>query len=306
MKNRITIFHAVPAALFAGIVFTLVLAHGTANAQISSGPNGSSRPRVVPIAEVRPVASTKYLAAATENAKSETSLNWIFSGRTQTGWQIYEPLIASTIGTQGNGASADFAFALSNWQSFHSIEPTGVLDEPTLAALRNFWQSQRLGRSDFPGPEKLVTAPITDFYDPTRDPDLLQLERDTYTAYKRMIAAASKDLGRDISFTKDGQLAPGEKFLRIVSAFRSQEYQDKLRRESPGSGNGTLAVHSAHNTGQALDLYVGGDPVTTTDANRLIQTQTPAYKWLVKNASRFGFYPYYYEPWHWEYVGNRK
>jgi hypothetical protein len=301
MKKRINIFHAVPAA----IALSFVLAGGIANAQISIGSKTSGRPRIVPTAEVRPVGATKYNAAATENSKSEISLSWTFSGKTQTGWQIYEPLIASTIGTQGNGASADFAFALSNWQSFHSIDPTGVLDEPTLAALRNFWQSQRLGRSDFPGPEKLVTAPITDFYDPTRDPDLLQLERDTYAAYKRMIAAASKDLGRDISFTKDGQLAPGEKFLRIVSAFRSQEYQDKLRRESPGSGSGTLAIHSAHNTGQALDLYVGGDPVTTTDANRLIQVQTPVYKWLVKNASRFGFYPYYYEPWHWEYVGKR-
>jgi zinc D-Ala-D-Ala carboxypeptidase len=49
---------------------------------------------------------------------------------------------------------------------------------------------------------------------------------------------------------------------------------------------------------------VGGEPVKTEDANRLIQVQTPAYKWLVKNAHRFGFYPYFYEPWHWEFVGN--
>ena len=169
-----------------------------------------------------------------------------------------------------------------------------------------YWQTQRLGRSDFPGPDKLISAPITDFYDLTRDADLLQLERETYVAYKRMIAAAAKDLSKDVHFTRNGELAPGEKYLRIVSAFRSQEYQDQLRAKSPGSGRAALALHSAHNTGQALDLYVGGDPVSTKDPNRLLQTQTPVYKWLVKNAKRFGFYNYFYEPWPWEYVPIRK
>ncbi|HZH32789.1 MAG TPA: hypothetical protein VEY11_18625 [Pyrinomonadaceae bacterium] len=26
-----------------------------------------------------------------------------------------------------------------------------------------------------------------------------------------------------------------------------------------------------------------------------------AYRWPVRNAERFGFRPYFYEPWHWEY-----
>jgi LAS superfamily LD-carboxypeptidase LdcB len=51
-----------------------------------------------------------------------------------------------------------------------------------------------------------------------------------------------------------------------------------------------------------LDLYVGGDPVDTKDANRAIQVKTPIYQWLVRNADKFGFRPYFYEPWHWEYV----
>jgi LAS superfamily LD-carboxypeptidase LdcB len=59
-------------------------------------------------------------------------------------------------------------------------------------------------------------------------------------------------------------------------------------------------VNSPHFTGRALDVYVGGDPVDTKDANRAIRS-TPAYQWLVRNAERFGFRPYY-EPWHWEYV----
>ncbi|HMJ09344.1 MAG TPA: D-alanyl-D-alanine carboxypeptidase family protein, partial [Pyrinomonadaceae bacterium] len=134
---------------------------------------------------------------------------------------------------------------------------------------------------------------------------LLKLEKETFAAYKRMLAAASKDLAGSVRFTRNGELAPGEKFLRIVSAYRSPEYQAALRKREPNAGRGALARFSAHATGQALDLYVGGEPVTTKDPNRMIQVQTPAYKWLVKNARKFGFYPYFYEPWHWEYVPGR-
>ncbi|MCA1593525.1 MAG: M15 family metallopeptidase, partial [Acidobacteria bacterium] len=99
-----------------------------------------------------------------------------------------------------------------------------------------------------------------------------------------------------------GELAPSEKYLKIVSSFRSREYQEHLRRQSPNSGRAGLAVNSPHFTGRALDLYVGGEPVETKDANRALQVQTRVYKWLVRNADKFGFRPYYYEPWHWEYV----
>src|SRR5262249_45121831 len=82
----------------------------------------------------------------------------------------------------------------------------------------------------------------------------------------------------------------------------SREYQDNLRRQSPNAGSAGLAVNSPHFTGRALDLYVGGSPVDTKDLNRAIQVNTPAYRWLVRNAERFGFRPYFCEPWHWEYV----
>ena len=63
-----------------------------------------------------------------------------------------------------------------------------------------------------------------------------------------------------------------------------------------------MAVNSPHFTGRALDVYVGGEPVDTQDSNRALQVQTPVYQWLVRNAERFGFRPYCYEPWHWEFV----
>jgi LAS superfamily LD-carboxypeptidase LdcB len=118
-----------------------------------------------------------------------------------------------------------------------------------------------------------------------------------------MLAAAVADPSLKLAVTKEGALAPEEKFLKLVSSFRSREYQEQLRRRSPNAGRAGLAVNSPHFTGCALDIYVGGDPVDTKDANRLIQVQTPVYQWLVRNAGKFGFRPYYYEPWHWEYVG---
>jgi LAS superfamily LD-carboxypeptidase LdcB len=67
------------------------------------------------------------------------------------------------------------------------------------------------------------------------------------------------------------------------------------------------AVCSPHRTGTAVDLYVGhlqGMGVDSTDVHsRRYMSQTPTYRWLVKNAGRFGFVPYVYEPWHWEWIG---
>lgn len=243
--------------------------------------------------------------AAAENAKLRGSLQWTFGGKTQTGWDIYVPLIAHTIGTESGPDSIEFALALSEWQGKAGVPQTGILDSETLGTFTKHWQSQRLGRFGLTSSDILLSAPVAEFFDPTRSPDLLQLERETYAAYKRMIAAAAKDLRNELKLTKDGQLAPEEKFLRIVSAYRSPEYQAALRKREPNAGRAALAKNSPHSTGHALDIYVGGEPVRTLDSNRLIQVQTPAYKWLVKNAHKFGFYPYFYEPWHWEYVPGR-
>ena len=243
--------------------------------------------------------------AAAENARLRNSLQWTFGGKAQNGWNIYVPLISDTIGTESGPDSAEFAFAISKWQGRSGLASTGVLDRDTLESFTKYWQSQRLGRAGLSSTDSLLVAPIGEFFDPTRSPDLLQLERETYAAYKRMIAAAAKDLLRELKITNSGGLASDEKFLRIISAYRSPEYQESLRKKEPNAGRAALAVNSPHSTGHALDIYVGGEPVKTLDSNRLVQIQTPAYKWLVKNARRFGFYPYFYEPWHWEYVPNK-
>ena len=40
----------------------------------------------------------------------------------------------------------------------------------------------------------------------------------------------------------------------------------------------------------------------TSPASRLHLSRSATYRWLVQNAGRFGFVPYVYEPWHWEWV----
>ena len=47
----------------------------------------------------------------------------------------------------------------------------------------------------------------------------------------------------------------------------------------------------------------GYPPESSDDANRLYESRTPAYLWLVANAGRFGFVSYPFEPWHWEWTG---
>ena len=166
------------------------------------------------------------------------------------------------------------------------------------------WQSRRLGSSAYPRPDELVTVSASEFWDPGRAAEMRQVERTTYAAYRRMLAAAAADPSLGLRVRPDGELDESEKFFKIVSAYRSREYQERLRRADPSSGRAGLARNSPHFTGRALDLYVGGyDPVSTKDDNRLLQTQTPAYRWLIRHAESFGFRPYYYEPWHWEYVG---
>lgn len=241
-------------------------------------------------------------AAADQNATFRAELNWVFGGKQQHGWYLYDSLINETLKPGGDVAN-DFARAVSSWQKTKGLSANGVLDQDSWSTLVAEWQRNRLKDKTPASPDQLVLAPAEDFYDPQRLADLRQVERQTYAAYKQMLAAAIADSSLNLDHTSADELAPHEKYFKIVSAFRSRAYQEQLRRQSPNAGSAGLAVNSPHFTGRALDLYVGGDPVDTKDSNRAIQVNTPVYKWLVRNAARFGFRPYFYEPWHWEYVG---
>ncbi|MDX6385947.1 MAG: zinc D-Ala-D-Ala carboxypeptidase [Blastocatellia bacterium] len=287
----------VALALLIGVSFYAHISRGQSQSQKS---DSKVKPTIA-VTSAKPAASDLKTAAA-RNATLQNDLDWIFGGKHRRGWSLYNSLIAQTLDTRKGPASTDFAKAVSVWQKRSGLNPTGVLDEEPFYAMVAEWQNNRLKDRTPARPEQLITAPISDFYDPERLPELRQVERNTYAAYKQMVAAAIADSSLHLGHANRTELTAAEKYFKIISAFRSREYQDKLRRESPNSGSAGLAVNSPHFTGRALDVYVGGDPVDTRDSNRAIQVNTPLYKWLVKNAGRFGFRPYFYEPWHWEYV----
>lgn len=250
--------------------------------------------------------ATNFGAAVARNADVMNNLEWSFGGKNQRGWYLYAPLIEREIGTDKNPDDEAFSVALAAWQANAKLNPDGILDTNTWSQMFAAWQAHRLKDHTPAAPDQLMTAPTMDFYDASRPDALRKVEPQTYAAYKRMVQSAAIDASLHLATTGEGEklaLASSEKFLKIVSAYRSREYQEGLRSASPNAGRAGLAVNSPHFTGRAIDMYVGGDPVSTEDANRLLQINTPAYRWLVKNADKFGFRPYFYEPWHWEYVG---
>lgn len=88
--------------------------------------------------------------------------------------------------------------------------------------------------------------------------------------------------------------------IKLISCYRSYAEQDAKWKATLKEYNGDeteAAKHtarpgkSAHQTGRAIDF---GDPGA-------LDTSSSFYKWLVANASKYGFYPYSEEAWHWEY-----
>jgi zinc D-Ala-D-Ala carboxypeptidase len=281
-----------------GLTFLAARTSGEQARDANNGPSSKPTTRVTS----RTTATSPFAAAAAQNATMRNELTWTFGGKQQHGWYLYNLLISKTLDTEHDADTSDFAAAIAKWQRRTGLGMNGILDENSLMRMISQWQSDRLKTREVADPSQLMTAPPADFFDPSRAPELRLVERNTYAAYKRMVAAAIADPTLKLAHTSSEDLAAKEQYFKIVSAFRSRDYQDELRRKSPNSGTAGLAVNSPHFTGRALDLYVGGDPVDTKDANRAIQVNTPAYRWLVRNAARFGFRPYFYEPWHWEYV----
>ncbi|HEY6333244.1 MAG TPA: M15 family metallopeptidase [Blastocatellia bacterium] len=262
----------------------------------------ASAPQVVPAVDLAEPSRTAAgaagkLPACGVNVQYSTDLAWNFGSKQQRGWVIYIPLINHLIGTESGVGTDEFARSLSRWQSAKGLSASGILDQDTWETMVHLMQSERIKDRQYPPADRLVTVSSNEFWDQSRPAELRQVERDTYCAYTRMMAAAAAEPSLHLS------TGAGEHYLKIISAFRPREYQDQLRQQSPAADRSALAVNSPHFTGRALDLYVGGDPVSTKDPNRMIQTSTPVYRWLVQNAGKFGFKPYFYEPWHWEYTG---
>src|SRR6185295_3152507 len=155
-----------------------------------------------------PASSSAFAAAATTNVTLRNDLTWTFGGKQQRGWYLYDLLIGKTLDTAHDADSSDFAASLARWQKRSGLSANGVLDENSLMRLISQWQSTRLKTRAVADPSELLTAPPADFYDPSRLPELRQLERNTYAAYKEMLAAAIADPQLKLAHTSRDELAP--------------------------------------------------------------------------------------------------
>jgi zinc D-Ala-D-Ala carboxypeptidase len=241
----------------------------------------------------------QYAAAAAANAASLDRLTWAPYRRPEIGWRVYAPRIGREIRSPCPPESAGFARALADWQRIEGLPGGGRLDAVTFdrvrakaSAARPF--AQLRGRCPAPpAPGALAAATPREGY----GGKAIALRAGALAAYRRMVAAA---------YAESAEIRADSRNLTIFSGFRPPELEAErcLRFDCDGV---TRARCSAHRTGLALDLYVGHapgyGPDSSADPNRLHQTHTPTYRWLLANAGRFGFVDYPFEPWHWEWTG---
>lgn len=235
--------------------------------------------------------------AAGTNAATLRALRWTPFGKPETGWETYAPLIASEIKSNCPFTSPGFAQALSVWQRARGLPATGVVDPRGFAAMKALWQSRRpfvalSKRKICPVPPRVVLSAKG------YQGKVIKVRPKALGAYRAMVAAAHADVPA---------LRRDPRWLAIYSGFRDPT-SDAARCRTESNCDGTRrATCSPHRTGLALDLYVGEapgyGPDSTKEPSRRAMSKTPAYRWMVANAKRFGFVNYAYEPWHWEWTG---
>jgi len=242
--------------------------------------------------------------AAQANGISLYTLEWSPFGAPEWGWETYTPLIQREIGSPCDPASPAFAEALAGFQARYGLMATGQFDQPTFQVFRGLWQERRpfvmaRVRGECPEPPPINMLGYLSPQEEHAERMTRLLRRDVLEAYRRMAAAARAEVPA---------IAADPELMQIFSGFRDPE-ADAARCAAQGNCDGLRrAVCSPHRTGTAIDIHVGhvaGMGVDSTDPmSRRHMAQGPAYRWLVANAARFGFTPYVFEPWHWEWTGD--
>ena len=294
-------------ATAAAVVLLLILfLRVTGCAPLSPAPKGGQGQAEAPPASGPPMQlstqcrATGWTTAAEANAGSVRSLAWAPFGRQEAGWEVYVILIQSEIGTDCPPNSEGFARALADWQRQNRQTPDGVMAEAVFMSMKGAMQTRRdFVRFTSTGmcpetPDLISAARIDEGYGGKQ----VWMRPRALAAYRQMVAAARAEVP---------EIAADPRNLTIFSGYRSPS-ADAARCQAEGNCDGIVRARcSAHRTGLAADLYVGQapgfGPDSTADPNRLFMTGTPTYRWLVKNAQRFGFVNYPFEPWHWEWTG---
>ncbi|MBN8552885.1 MAG: D-alanyl-D-alanine carboxypeptidase family protein [Caulobacterales bacterium] len=246
-------------------------------------------------------AGTWYEAAA-GNRRTLQTLDWQPFGR-ETGWETYLPMTQQEIGTRCAASTPGFAQALAAFQGRYGLQADGRFGPSTFEVLKGIWQERRpfvmaRVRGECPAYPERQTLGEFDWREETIQRPGRMGQPVAIAAYRRMVRDAR---------TEVPELAANPNLLTVYSTYRHPDI-DGVRCEDEANCDGLRrASCSAHRTGWAFDINVGEAPgygIASTNAyNRLVQSRGPAYRWLVRNAARYGFVNYIYEPWHWEYVG---
>lgn len=246
--------------------------------------------------------SPAFEVAAKRNTESLRTLEFAPFGRPEHGWEVYAPALVAAVGSDCPVETPQFAERLAAWQGAHGLPASGELDAATFGAIKTALQFRRpflKARSYNLCPDPAIEDTLAQA-SPTesRWDKPVKLRPAALASYRRMVETARREVPQ--AFT-DPEL------LRIFSAYRSPT-SDDARCAADGNCNGLVRAQcSAHRTGLAMDIMVGHAPGSkadsTEDANRLYQTRTAVYRWLISNAGRFGFVNYPFEPWHWEWTG---
>lgn len=246
-------------------------------------------------------AATWYEAAA-GNGRTLQSLEWQPFGR-EYGWETYLPMTQQEIGTRCGAATPAFAAALAAFQARYGLQADGRFGPATFEVLKGIWQERRpfvmaRVRGECPAYPERQSLEEFDWREETIQRPGRMGQPVAIAAYRRMVRDARAEVP---------ELAANPNLLTVYSTYRHPDI-DGVRCEDEANCDGLRrASCSAHRTGWAFDINVGEAPgygIASTNAyNRLVQSRGPAYRWLVRNAARYGFVNYIYEPWHWEYVG---
>lgn len=250
-------------------------------------------------------APQNFSEAAEANGTSLTGAAWTFTqGREGApegpGWEVYAARVAATIGSECDPATPGFAAALAGWQRKKGLKPDGIMTAALAERFKSVWNAQRKhvvraagGPCPIADPGQVIDVAARDEWGKPE-----KLLPGAYDAYRAMMAAARREAPSIFAGVVD---------LKIVSAWRTQEGDAEKCKDGGCSRVSMAPTCSAHWGGRAIDLNVGfiegHGPADMDWQNRVFQSRQPAYRWLLKNAARFGFANYFAEPWHWEWQG---
>jgi D-alanyl-D-alanine carboxypeptidase len=239
--------------------------------------------------------------ASAANAASLGTLAWAPFHRPETGWETYAPRVGQEIASPCAPDTPGFATALAAWQAAQGLPADGRMGEAAFLRMKARWQEVRpfvraAAHGACPAPPAeaaLAPAKVSEGY--LGKPVVMRPA--VLAAYRSLVEAARQD----------PLVRADPRNLTVFSAYRSPEADAERCRTERNCDGIVRATCSPHRTGLALDLFVGAapgfGPDSSADPNRLFQSKTAAYRWLVRNAGRFGFANYPFEPWHWEWTG---